>query len=264
MVIDFHTHVFPDKIAGRTLAALAAATGNLYQPCTEGTKASLVEKMDRFGVDLSVVQPVVTKPSQSESINRWAAEITSGRLISFGGLYPTDSYKEDIDRICALGLKGIKLHPEYQQFYVDDPRWLPLYDYALSKGLMLLFHAGYDPGFPTAMHSTPAMYVKILKELQGGVIIAAHLGGEQQWDQVEELLCGTEIYLDTSMGFDYYSREQFLRIVRSHGADRILFGSDSPWSRADRELAALRALPLAPEEKEQILWKNAAKLLGLS
>lgn len=264
MIIDFHTHAFPDKIAERAISSLVEKCGNLYMPCANGTLSNLISNMDDFGVTLSVVQPVITKQSQTESLNLWAKEIESERIISFGGLFPhTDDYKRDIDYICSLGLKGIKLHPEYQQFTLNDPKMLKIYDYALSKGLMLLFHAGFDPAYPPPYHSNPKMFAQIYKELGGGTIIAAHLGGQKQWDDVEKYICGTGIYLDTSMGFSYYSKEQFLRILKSHGADKILFGSDSPWSKANEEIAAINSLPISDEEKEQILCGNAKRLLKL-
>lgn len=264
MVIDFHTHAFPDKIAERAIASLVKGCENSYIPCTDGTLSNLISNMDDFGVSLSVVQPVITKQSQTESLNLWAKEIQGERIISFGGLFPhTDDYKRDIDYICSLGLKGIKLHPEYQQFTLNDKNMLKIYDYALSKGLILLFHAGFDPAYPPPYHSNPQMFAQVYNELKGGTIIAAHLGGQKQWDDVEKYICGTGIYIDTSMGFSYYSKEQFLRILKSYGADKILFGSDSPWSRADEEISAINSLPISQEEKELILCGNAKRLLKL-
>jgi len=263
MVIDFHTHAFPDAIAERAIASLVAGCAGEYHPCSNGTLMGLLNNMEAFGVDISVVQPVITKQSQTKSLNEWAQSICSDRIISFGGIFPhTDDYKRDIDFVCSLGLKGIKLHPEYQQFTVDTPEMLRLYDYALSRGLMILFHAGVDPAFPPPVHSSPKQFADIAKQMGGGVIIAAHLGGMRQWDDVERYLVGTNVYIDTSMGFSYYPHEQFLRIVKAHGADKILFGSDSPWSKADEEIRTLRSLPLTEEEKQLILHKNAERLLG--
>ncbi|MBP3381280.1 MAG: amidohydrolase family protein [Clostridia bacterium] len=262
MVIDFHTHAFPDAIAARAIASLCEKCGAQYIPCSDGTVKGLLSNMDAFGVDLSVVQPVITKQSQTQTLNLWAQSICSDRLVSFGGVFPhTDDYKRDIDFVCSLGLKGIKLHPEYQQFTVDAPAMLRLYDYALSRGLMILFHAGNDPAYPPPVHSSPKQFAAIAKAMQGGVMIAAHLGGIGQWDDVERYLVGTDMYLDTSMGFSYYPHDQFLRIVKAHGADKILFGSDAPWSKAGEEIATLQSLPLTAEEKACILYKNAEKLL---
>lgn len=264
MVIDFHTHAFPEKIAKRAIQSLVAGCNGEYMPCSDGTVSGLVNNMDKFGVDVSVVQPVVTKPSQTFTLNNWAKETVCDKLISFGGIHPgTDDYKRDLDFICELGLPGIKLHPEYQQFYVDDPYMLKIYDYALSKGLIILFHAGYDPAYPPPIHSTPKQFAEVSKQMRGGIMVAAHLGGQRQWNEVEEYLVGTDMYMDTSMGMNYYPHDQFVRIVKNHGADKILFGSDSPWSRAGEEIEALNSLSLTQEEKDLILHKNAKRILKI-
>ena len=264
MVVDFHTHIFPDSLAPRALSKLVEATGRRYTPLTDGTKAGLVARMDEWGVDLSVAQPVITKQSQTQKTNLWARESCDGRVLSFGGIFPhTDDYRRDIDYVVSLGLKGIKFHAEYQAFDVDAPEMLRIYDYALSRGLIILHHAGADPGFPPPYHTSPKQLAAVADAMRGGVIVAAHLGGHAQWDDVERYLVGRNIYLDTSMGFSYYPHDQFVRIVRAHGADKILFASDSPWSSAGEEMEALRALPLTQEEKEKILGGNAARLLGL-
>jgi len=264
MIIDFHTHIFPEKLAASTLKKLSEEIDYIYPLVTDGTVNGLIQKMDEWGIDVSVVQPVITSPPQARTINTWAQSICSDRLVSFGAIHPdSDNYKKDIDFVAELGLKGLKFHPEYQYFIVDDSRMLEVYDYALNKGLILLFHAGDDPGFSPPFKSSPQQFARIMEAMQGGTIIAAHLGGHDQWDDVEEYLVGTDIYLDTSMGFEYYPHEQFLRIVKNHGADKILFASDSPWSYTHEELKCLQALPLAPEEKAAILGENAKRILRI-
>jgi predicted TIM-barrel fold metal-dependent hydrolase len=264
MIIDFHAHIFPDHVAGRAMAALTAAGGGVYPPVSDGTASGLLKNMNDWNIDLSVLQPVITKHASVRSTNEWAARICSDRLVSFGGIYPHgDDYKKDIDFVVSLGLTGLKFHAEYQNFQLDGNRMLKIYDYALSKGLILLHHAGFDPDFQPPFKSSPKQFAKVVKAMQGGIIIAAHLGGHDQWNEVEEWLVGTNIYLDTSMGFEYYPHEQFLRIVKAHGADKILFGSDAPWSNAKREVEHLKALPLSEQEKGAILSGNAKALLGL-
>ncbi len=264
MVIDIHTHAFPDAIAERAIKSLITGCNGEYIPCSDGTVSGLLNNMDKFNIDLSVVQPVITKPSQTKSLNEWAMSIQSDKIISFGGIHPaTDDYKRDVDFVCSLGLKGIKLHPEYQQFEIDDPKMLKIYDYILSKGLIILFHAGYDPAYPPPIHSSPKRFAQISKEMQGGIMIAAHLGGQRQWNEVEEYLAGSNMYMDTSMGFGYYSHDQFMRIVEKHGADKILFGTDSPWSRGNEEINTLNSLTLTNEQKELIFHKNAERILNI-
>lgn len=264
MIIDFHTHIFPDAIAKRAITSLAEEINYLYHPVTYGSKGELVEKMDEWGIDISVSLPVLTKPSQFERTNEFARTATDDRIISFAGIHPqTDDYKRDIDRICEMGFKGIKLHPEYQSFQVDEGDMMKVYDYVLSKGLILIFHAGADPAYAPPFRSSPKAFRRIVDEMQGGVIVASHLGGHAQWDDVEKHLVGTSIYLDTSMGTEYYPTEQFIRIVKSHGSEKILFGSDSPWSNAKNEIENIRSMPLTDKEKTDILGASAQRLLGI-
>jgi len=220
--------------------------------------------MDEWNIDVSVTQPVVTKQTQMRKVNEWAAGFQSGRLIGFGSIYPhTDDYKRDIDFVVSIGLKGLKFHAEYQNFMVDDERMLRIYSYALNKGLILLHHAGFDPGFQPPFRSSPRQFARIAEAMGGGVIIAAHLGGHDQWDDVEDCLAGSNIYLDTSMGFEYFSHDQFCRIVKKHGADKILFGSDAPWSNAGMEIEHIKALPLPEGDIDAILGDNARRILGI-
>ena len=263
MIIDFHTHVFPDELAPRALAVLTA-TEVVYEPVSDGTISGLLSNMDAWEIDVSVIQPVVTKQSQMRKVNEWTASVSSDRLVCFGGIYPhTDDYKRDIDFVVSLGLKGLKFHAEYQDFLVDDEKMLRIYDYALSKGLILLHHGGFDPAFPPPFKSSPKRFARVAEAMRGGVIVVAHLGGHDEWDDVEEHLAGTEIYLDTSMGFEYFPHDRFLKIVEKHGNDKILFGSDAPWSNARTEIGHLRSQPLTEEAVSRILGGNAARILGL-
>lgn len=264
MIIDFHTHIFPDELAPKAIRALSEGINNLYPPISDGTASGLLYNMDQWQIDISVIQPVVTKQSQMRKANEWAASINSGKLVCFGSIYPhTDDYKRDIDFVAGLGLKGLKFHAEYQDFTVDDERMLKIYDYALSKGLILLHHAGFDPAFSPPYKSSPQRFAHMAKALRGGIIVAAHLGGHGQWDEVEEYLAGSAIYLDTSMGFSHFGDDRFLRIIAKHGADKILFGSDAPWSNAQSEIGHLSALPLSEKDKVAILSGNARRILRL-
>lgn len=262
MIIDFHTHVFADELADRALSVLVANLEGSLKPVHNGKLNGLIERMDSYGVDISVVQPIVTKQSQTQKINEWAKSICSDRIISFGSIFPhTDNYKRDIDYICDLGLKGIKFHAEYQDFVIDEKNMLDIYYYALSRGLIILHHGGEDTGMPAPYKSSPERFARIADAMQGGVIIAAHLGGYNQWDEVYEKLAGKNIYMDTSMGFEFYKKQQFMRIVEKHGADKILFASDSPWSNAKQEADILKTMPLSAEDIEKILSGNARRIL---
>lgn len=265
MVIDFHTHIFPEKLATRayeTLSIPAKAAG--YTPIHNLTKEGLIAKMDEYGVDMSVVCPVATKPTQSQKNLEWGVTLRSDRLTCLAGLFPDgESWKQNVDDAVSMGYKGIKLHPEYQNFVVDDESLFPLYEYAFNKGLFILFHAGYDPIGVEPFKSNPQKFLHVIEKFNGAKIVLAHLGGQSQWDDVEKYLVGKDVYLDTAMGFGFFTKEQFLSILKAHGSDKILFGSDSPWSDTGKELVALRSLPITEEEKQNIFYKNAKKLLKM-
>jgi predicted TIM-barrel fold metal-dependent hydrolase len=262
MVIDFHTHIFPDEIAERAIASLSSKV--TIVPSFQGSKAGLLASMKNAGIDYSVILPVVTKPTQTKKANEWAKEVDGDGIIAFGGLHPdNEDYKEQIDFICSLGLKGIKMHPDYQDFFVDEPKMLPVYEYIFQKGLILLFHAGVDIGLPAPYHCPPNRLRKVLDQLKGGKIVAAHLGGHEMWEDVGEYLVGTDVYLDTSMGLEYFSAETLKQIVSTHSSEKILFGTDAPWSNQKEELIRIQNAGLTPKQLEDILYLTAKKLLEL-
>lgn len=262
-IIDFHTHIFPDALAGRAMEALKKNAKGEYMPVHDFTLKGLIAAMDGFGIDVSVVMPVATKPGHSIKNLEWGREIASDRIVPFAGLFPDENWKANVDAAVSMGYKGIKLHPEYQNFIVDDPEMIKKYDYALNKGLIILFHAGYDPIGKEPFKSNPKMFKRVLRELRGGTIVAAHLGGQQQWAEVEDELAGEDIYLDTSMGTEYYGKDRFKSILAAHGDDKILFATDSPWSDAGVEIADLKAWGIPQESLEKIFHSNAEKLLNI-
>lgn len=247
MIIDFHTHIFPDKIAGRTLDYLSDIFG--ASPFADGTHTGLCDSMKKAGVDVSVSLPAVTKVSQVESINRFASAFTEGAVISFGGIHPEcENYKEILKEIKNLGLKGIKLHPDYQDTYFNDIRYKRIISYATELGLIISVHAGQDPKCPDNIHCTPAMAEEVLNEVEPEKLVLAHMGGNELWSEVEERLVGRNVYFDTGVILDRMPQEQFLRMVREHGADRIVFGTDSPWADQKKFVEILKEMPLEEEE----------------
>ncbi len=265
MIIDFHTHIFPDKIAARSIEALSKVSG--IKAATDGTLNGLLASMDKSGVDLSVIMPVVTKPSQFESVNTFAAKVNeqyAGRLLSFGGIHPdSEDYKAELNRIKALGLPGIKLHPDYQGVMIDDVRYMNIMEYADELGLVILVHAGIDIGLPEPVHCPPEKARKVLDALKPQKLVLAHMGGWKQWDEVYEYLAGEQVYLDTAFSFDYMSQEMFMKLWEKHDKDKILFATDSPWSDARRDMEAVNTLPLTAQEKEAVFSENAKKLLDM-
>lgn len=263
MIIDFHTHTFPDKIAASTVAMLAEKAK--IPPYRDGTLSSLVESMKKAGVDYSVILPVATTPKQVGSINRLAAELNGKDGIIYAGAIHPDC--EDIpavlDGIKAAGLFGIKLHPDYQGVYFDDQRYIYIMLEAAKRDLITVTHAGLDLGFPEDVHCTPERVLRVLDRL-GRIIenklVLAHLGGCENADEVIDELCGKPIYMDISFVLQS-CRDEAKRIILSHSPDRILFATDSPWSDQKEYIRLFRSLGFDEDTQEKILYKNALKLL---
>ena len=281
MVIDFHTHTFPPKIAASTLEKLSAASHTL--PFTDGTPDGLRASMAESGVDLSVVLPVATAPRQVEHINDSSAAISERSqetgLLSFGCMHPDyEGWHDELARIKSLGLGGIKLHPVYQGVDFDDPRTLRILDRAGELGLIVVTHAGLDVGFPGVVRCSPEMVANAVRQAGPIKLVLAHMGGWRCWDRVLELLPELPVYIDTSFSTgrmtpadSHYSEEElqlldsdgFMELVRAFGPSRVLFGSDSPWSGQKQSLEWLRALPLSQGEQRALLGGTAERLLGL-
>jgi predicted TIM-barrel fold metal-dependent hydrolase len=262
LVIDFHTHIFPDDLAQRAVAKLTS-----YSPetrnYTDGTAGGLLESMAKNGISQSVLLSIATKPSQVRVINQTAVTLQNHHFITFGTLHPDlENISDAIRFMKNNSVKGVKFHPEYQDFYITDPRLFSVYEQLEAEGLIVQFHAGKDPGPFTCDHALPADLKKIHKQFPKMTMIVAHLGGWGLWDDVEKELCGLPIYFDTSAIAHYIDPVQCVRIIEKHGMERILFGSDSPWFDQGDALRWVTQLPLSDNDLESIIGKNAMKLLA--
>ena len=264
MIIDFHAHAFPQKIAPKAMEKLSFLSGGL-KPYTDGTLKGLKNRMKEDNVDLSVVLSIATNEAQQQSVNNFAKEIdeTEG-FIGFGSVFPTGkSAIEELERIKEMGLKGVKLHPDYQGFFVDDEKMKPIYKKISELGLITVFHAGVDFGFAPPYCATPERLEKALSWFESPVI-AAHFGGLSCYEGVLQRLCGKEnLYIDTSFSYAMLPRYYALKIIEKQGANKVLFGTDTPWHTAEMELRLIENLGLSDKELEQIKYKNACQLLNL-
>lgn len=290
MIIDFHTHIFPDKIAAKTIESLGAIAG--VKAATDGTLNGLLTSMEKSGIEKSVIMPVCTKPEQFENINHFAKKINdiyNGKVISFGGIHPDcENPKEKIKYIKSLGIPGIKIHPDYQGVMIDDIRFMKIIEYANEVGLMILTHAGIDIGLPEPVHCPPDKMRKVLDTLKPEKMILAHMGGWKQWEKVYEYLVGENVYLDTAFMFgvlehsiqdngskceesfgkekqegyrNYIEEEILMKIFKKHDIGKILFATDSPWSNAVKGIEYIKNLPIDEKAKNLILGENAVKML---
>lgn len=262
LVIDTHTHVFPDAIAHETVKKMAENAGiPLY---TDGTLTGLVRQMDNCGVHYSAIMPVATKPEQVESINNWVRDNKNDRIIPFGAMHPDFADPgSELERIHKLGFRGIKLHPDYQVFYPTEERMEIIYNTCTKLGLIILYHCGDDIGHPRPGHSLPRLMNTVINNHPDQVFIFAHMGGFDMWDQTERYLIGKKVYLDTSYAYAYMTGKRFTSLIRKHGPDRILLGSDSPWGNIGDEVRNILGLELSDNEKEKIIGLNAAALYGI-
>lgn len=270
MIIDFHTHAFPDKVAVNAIPKLTRI--NQIQPSTNGTIDGLRASMEDAGIDLSVVLPVVTDPHQFDSILRFAslinetyADAKTPRLLSFGGVHPqSDKLRHELQLLKNEGIQGIKLHPYYQDTVFDDIRYMRLIYTASELGLIVVTHAGIDPYMPTQNLCTPDMILHVLDEVAPPKMVLAHFGNNENYEESIKKLCGKHVYLDTAYSFVNSPDELLVQLVQAHGADKILFASDAPWTIQKVGVEKLKNLQgLSDTEKEQIFSLNAKKLLKL-
>ena len=277
MIIDFHTHTFPDKIAAAAIASLEQKA----HACSfsDGTRDGLLQAMNQAGIDHAVVLPVATNPLKCASINNAAIGPDSSRVTSFAAIHPdAPDWQEELRRVKQLGFKGVKIHPVYQNVAIDDPRFLRILTLCGELGLIVVMHGGADIGFPGVEKCSPLMLRRALDQAGPVTLVAAHMGGWRNWDEVPEFLLDTHVYLDTSFSLgsitpidDHYAPEElplltearFCELVRIFGSGRVLFGTDSPWDDMAGCVQRIASLPLTEAEKADIFSGNARKLLGI-
>lgn len=277
-MIDFHTHTFPDRIA-------AAAVSKLEQKAhatsfSDGTREGLLRCMQAAGIDHAVVLPVATNPLKCVSMNSTSHELDGlDNLIYFAAIHPdAPDWHEELDRAKTLGFKGVKIHPVYQDVPIDDPRFVRILERCGELGLIVVMHGGLDIGFPGVERCSPLRLRRALRQAGPVTLVAAHMGGWRNWEEVPEYLLDTGVYLDTAYTLgaispldDHYAPEElpmledarFVELVHAFGSQRVLFGTDSPWDDMGQCIARVNALPLTAAEKADIFDNNARRLLGM-
>lgn len=269
MYIDFHTHIFPDKVAEKAIPQLASVIR--HEASMDGTYRGLTESMQKASVDISVVLPTVTNLHQFDSIIRFADQInekfyqnpTKG-ILSLAGIHPmSESYAEQLRIIKDHGFVGLKLHPDYQGIFFNDIRCKRIIDKAAELGLFVITHTGYDPYSPELVHCSVPMILEVLRDVQPDNLVLAHMGGNLFPADVEHYLLGSDVYLDTSYSIRHLVPERLSSMIHKHGADKVLFGSDAPWTAQNEDVPILNQLALTEEEFELVAHKNARRLLHL-
>lgn len=279
-MIDFHTHTFPSAISKSVLAKLSKLSHTEY--FTDGSVEGLCASMKEAAIDYSVNLPVMTHAGQVEKVNdSLIAEKESlfqKGIITFGGIHPDyEDYKKELIRLRENGILGIKIHPAYQNTDIDDIKMMRIIDFASEQGLIILTHAGIDIGIYDHNYASAKQILKIIDTIHPPKFVLAHMGNWGCWEDVERDLAGADVYFDTAFalgavtpdkansGTPYLSTnlsdEDFVRIVRKHGVNKILFATDSPWEDQKDYVGRIKRLPFSEMELNLIFSENARKLL---
>jgi len=261
-IIDFHTHAFSDDLAPKAMKALVEHHPEIPY-FLDGTIFSLLKSMDAVGIEKSVICSIATKPKQFQPILDWSKLIQSYRIIPLASVHPADPDRDEhIKQIKQSGLKGLKMHPYYQDFYLDDDSMSGFYEQVCRHDLLLVMHTGFDIAFEHIDRAGPGRIVNVMKKFPQLKLITTHFGAWQHWDKVESEMIGKNIYMEISFALDYLEPAKAKKLFESHPSDYILFGTDSPWRDQKETLNLLVNLNLDEGLMKKILYQNADRLLA--
>jgi predicted TIM-barrel fold metal-dependent hydrolase len=263
--IDFHTNIFPDKVAKSALETLAAGSGD-YRPCLDGTLQGLLDSMKRAGISASLVANIAAKPEQMVPILEFCKQIKSEAihpLISFHPSNDTYEVEDMFGEAHVAGIRGVKLHPMHQNFFIDDKYMYGFYELMASFGFFVMFHTGFDMAFPGNIQADVERVKKVADWFKDLTIVCTHVGGWKQWDRISCLSGCKNVYTETSLTMTEIGDDEFIKAISYFSEDRILFGSNSPWADQKEMLERTLRLRISDAVKEKLMYKNAAKLLAL-
>lgn len=258
-IVDFHTHAFPDSVAPNVVLQLEKHYGAVIN--NKGTRRELEEQRRRAGIAACLISTAATVPQQVIPANKWAVSIQREGGQALGTIHPDfPCLEEQLNFLAQGGIKGIKIHPELQGLPLDDPRFFPLWE-LIGDRFFVLIHLGEAIGRPRG-YASPDKLARVLALFPRLRAIGAHLGGFGMWQQAKETLIGGPCYLDTSSTIGYLPGEEIVGIIRAHGVEKVVFGSDYPVRSPEEELELFWSLPLTARERELILMENSGRLLA--
>lgn len=253
-IIDAHAHIFPDKIADK--ASLGIQNFYDLDVTYHGRVSEMLENGTHCGIDGFLINSPATTINQVNSINTFIASVAAAypMCIPFGTLHPdSPNLEEDFQQIDELKLKGVKLHPDFQNFAIDEPKLYPIYEHLQSKDIPILMHMGDA----RSDLSHPYRLKVVLKNFPKLRVIAAHLGGWSRWEEAKEVLVPDDrLRFDTSSSLPFMSKEKAVELIHHYGADHCFFGVDYPMWEYEGELERFFDLGLSHEENESILYQN--------
>ncbi len=259
MVIDVHAHIFPEKIARKATEHIGQFYG--CSMAADGTVENLLRWGDQYGVDRFVVHSVATTVRQVDSINHFLAQqvqLYPERLIGFAALHPDSGrIAQQVEQALQMGLTGVKLHPDFQEFCIDDEKAFPIYE-AIEGRMPLLVHTGDS----RTEYSKPWRLARVLERFPKLDVIAAHFGGYSEWENGALSLALAHVYVDTSSSQFALTPHQVRELIDIFGADHVLFGTDYPMWNPEEELQKLSLVPMTQQERELILHGNLERLLA--
>lgn len=260
--IDFHAHAFPDDLAARAVAKLEADCP--WNAIGDGTMRGLMRSMDTADIDLSVVCAIATDPDQVKGIFKWCKQIRGDRIEPFPSVHPEIRKPHKwVKRFAKAGFIGMKLHPMYQDFDFDDPKMDGIYAAACEHDLLVVAHCGRDIAFDdNDDRASPQRIRSVIDRFPEMRLVCTHMGGWRMWDEVEKLLLERKVYFETSFSLAFLSADRAIDMIRRHGADRVMLGSDWPWVSQSVSVGQVENLGLDDETAQKILRTNAVKLLG--
>lgn len=260
--IDFHAHFFPEPVAAKVVKTLA---DHYRIPVNHrGLKAEYLKLFAEAGLGAAVFFTAATRPDQVRAANDWALANSGGHLIGFGTLHPhaeTAETEAEIARLRAHGVKGLKFHPDFQRFYLDEERALAVYE-RVAREFLVVFRVGDDEVPTKTNFATPEKLARVLDLVPGLQVVAAHMGGYQMWERAWRCLVGRPVYFDVSSTFGFLPDDEIREMILAHGVNRILFGSDYPFRSPGWELGRLRGLDLDRAALEAVTGGNAKRLLA--
>ena len=264
MVIDSHCHIYPDEVAAKAVASIETFYGELPERHPDGSVRTLIRTGSACGIGHYIVHSVAVLPRHVKNVNHFIARQADSHpdlFTGLGSLHPdSETLEADFNELYALGLKGVKLHPDTQRFKADDPKAMRIYEMCESSGLPVCVHTGdsrYD-------YSNPGRIVNVLKQFPNLKFIGAHFGGWSVWEEARRLLPDfPNLVVDTSSSSYWLKKEKFLEMIRAYGSERVMFGTDYPFWTQKPEIDFFRSLDLDEKETEDIFWRTCTRLYGL-
>lgn len=261
-IFDVHIHIYPDKIAQKASQSIGDFYGGERIAGT-GTLEDCISRLDAAGISGFAPHSVALFPRNIGAINRYILSVRDqypDRAVPFAALHPDmENAAEAAADMAAQGFRGFKVHPDMQRFEVDSDRAMPMMEAVAATGLPLMIHCGdyrYDFDGPRRIRA-------LKRKLPALNIICAHLGGWSEWEEAAELLPGMGLHFDLSSSLYRLEPSRAAEIIRRFGTENVLYGTDYPMWDPAQEVGRFLQLPLTEDERADILWNNACRLLKL-